>query len=223
MRVIRNEELIDTEVTMKFNINSPFWQFMSTCTRFALLNLLFVVTLIPIVTIGPARAALYSTVFAYDDHEDINLCHEYVNRFRREFAQALGSSVLFAACGAFAIFAMAFWNSLSGGTSYVVLPILIIASVVVLFTFETYYPLQARYANTFGATLRNALMLPWFSFGYTLALIAIDIAAVAIFVYAPWLRFLFVLLGCAWIAYAKSLIYLKLFGTVERRQASYAE
>ena len=36
---------------MKFNTNVPFWQFMNTLARFTALNLVYLVTLIPIITI----------------------------------------------------------------------------------------------------------------------------------------------------------------------------
>ena len=61
---------------MRFNINAPFWRFMDTLLRFVGLNLVYLITLIPNVTIGPARAALYSTMFAYDEHDDIRLVKE---------------------------------------------------------------------------------------------------------------------------------------------------
>ena len=179
-----------------------------------MLNLLFLVTIIPIVTIGPARAALYSTVFAYTDNEDIHLGREYLKRFKREFLPALGSSVIFLVLIAIATFAIVFWNALDTDLAYVTLPILIIVGVVTLLTFEYYSPLQARYANTFGATLKNAFMMPWAAFGHTLILLAIDVAAVALFVFTDWIRVAFILLGFAWLAYAKSLIYLKIFAQV---------
>ena len=79
---------------MRFNINTPFWRFMDTLLRFVGLNLVYLITLIPNVTIGPARAALYSTMFAYDEHDDIRLVKEYLTRFKREFKQGLAAWVL---------------------------------------------------------------------------------------------------------------------------------
>lgn len=76
---------------MRFNINAPFWRFMDTLLRFVGLNLVYLITLIPNVTIGPARAALYSTMFAYDEHDDIRLVKEYLTRFKREFKQGLAA------------------------------------------------------------------------------------------------------------------------------------
>ena len=57
-------------------------------------------------------------------------------------------------------------------------------------------------------------MMPWDCFGYTLGILAIDVAAGAIFAFTPYLRFLFILLGFAWLAYAKSLLYLRAFQRV---------
>lgn len=197
-----------------FDPENQFWQFVNLCLRYLVLNLLFLVTIIPIVTIGPARAALYSTVFAYTDNEDIQLGREYLKRFKREFLPALGSSVIFLVLIAIATFAIVFWNALDTNLAYVTLPILIIVGVVTLLTFEYYSPLQGRYANTFGATLKNAFMMPWAAFKYTLGLFAIDVAAAALFVFTGWFRIAFILLGFSWLAYAKSLIYLRAFAHV---------
>ena len=199
---------------MRFNVDSPFWQFITLCVRYAILNILFVITIVPIVTIGPARAALYSTVFAYDENESIDLGREYLKRFKREFLRSLGSSVIFVALIALIVFAIVFWNALDTNFAYAILPILIIGGVIVLLTFEYYFPIQARYDNSFKGTWKNALMMPWAAFGKTLLLIAIDVAAGALFAFTGALRIAFILLGFSWLAYAKSLIYLKIFDQV---------
>ncbi|NMM94916.1 YesL family protein [Bifidobacterium oedipodis] len=200
---------------MKFNLEGPFWQFMTLCVRFFALNLLFILTIIPVVTIGPARAALYSTVFAYTDNEDIPLCREYLRRFKREFMRSIVASIIFVALGAAIIFGLVFWNALDTDLAYVTLPFLILAGAIVFLTFEYYFPLEARYANTFKATLTNAARMPWAAFGHTMGIIAIDVAAIALFAFTGFFRVLFVLLGCAWLAYAKSLVYLRAFARVD--------
>lgn len=96
---------------MKFNTNAPFWQFMNTLARFTALNLVYLVTLIPIITIGPARAALYSTMFAYDEHDDVNLVRKYLTRFKREFKQGLAAWVLVAILATAILFGLSFWKA----------------------------------------------------------------------------------------------------------------
>ena len=45
---------------MKFNPDSPFFQFMNSLAAFIGLNVIFLITCLPIFTIGPALTALYT-------------------------------------------------------------------------------------------------------------------------------------------------------------------
>lgn len=138
---------------MRFNINAPFWRFMDTLLRFVGLNLVYLITLIPNVTIGPARAALYSTMFAYDEHDDIRLVKEYLTRFKREFKQGLAAWVLVAILATAILFGLSFWKAWDTNASYIPLILLVIAAVVVALFAEYAAPLQARFANTTGQAL----------------------------------------------------------------------
>ena len=115
---------------MRFNINAPFWRFMDTLLRFVGLNLVYLITLIPNVTIGPARAALYSTMFAYDEHDDIRLVKEYLTRFKREFKQGLAAWVLVAILATAILFGLSFWKAWDTNAPYIPLILLVIAAVV---------------------------------------------------------------------------------------------
>ena len=145
---------------MRFNINAPFWRFMDTLLRFVGLNLVYLITLIPNVTIGPARAALYSTMFAYDEHDDIRLVKEYLTRFKREFKQGLAAWVLVAILAAAILFGLSFWKAWDTNAPYIPLILLVIAAVVVALFAEYAAPLQARFANTTGRLFSLSAMFP---------------------------------------------------------------
>ena len=172
---------------MRFNINAPFWRFMDTLLRFVGLNLVYLITLIPNVTIGPARAALYSTMFAYDEHDDIRLVKEYLTRFKREFKQGLAAWVLVAILATAILFGLSFWMALFA---------------------EYAAPLQARFANTTGRLFSLSAMFPWRAFPCSLVLVVIDVLAAGLSYFVPLIRVLAILFGIAWVAYAKSLILL---------------
>ena len=201
---------------MHFNINAPFWRFMDTLLRFTALNIVYLLSMIPIVTIGPARAALYSTMFAYDEHDDISLVREYCKRFKREFKQGLVSGLILVALAALIIFGMAFWKTYDTDLSYGPLIALIIAAVVVTLIAEYLFPIQARFENPIPRQWKLAAMFPWRAWPATLALLAIDVIALAIAWFVPFIRVLALLFGVAWVAYAKSLLLLwafKRYGT----------
>lgn len=193
---------------MKFNTNAPFWQFMNTLARFTALNLVYLVTLIPIITIGPARAALYSTMFAYDEHDDVNLVREYLKRFKREFKQGLAAWVLVAILATAILFGLSFWKAWDTNASYIPLILLVIAAVVVALFAEYAAPLQARFANTTGRLFSLSAMFPWRAFPCSLVLVVIDALAAGLSYFVPLIRVLAILFGIAWVAYAKSLILL---------------
>lgn len=182
---------------MKFNINAPFWQFMNTLARFTALNLVYLLTLIPIVTIGPARTALYSTMFAYDEHDDIKLVNEYLKRFKREFKQGLIAWIVVFVLAAAIIFGIAFWATWNTNASYAPLIFLIAAAVVVALFAEYVAPLQARFSNTTGRLFSLSAMFPWRAFPCSLILVVIDVLAVGISYFVPFIRVLAILFGIA--------------------------
>lgn len=193
---------------MKFNINAPFWQFMNTLARFTALNVVCLLTMVPLVTIGTARTALYSTLFAYDEHDDIALVREYLRRFRREFKISTISWVLLFALVAVVVFGIAFWMSWDTNASYVPLVLLIAAAVVVALIAEYLAPLQARFDNSLGRLWHLAAAFPWRAFPCSLILVVIDVFAIGIAYYVPFIRVFALIFGVAWVAYAKSLILL---------------
>ena len=62
---------------------------MSRAADLMLLNLFFLFTSIPIVTIGPSAAALYTVVFRMGTRREQGTVRAYFRAFRDNFRQAL--------------------------------------------------------------------------------------------------------------------------------------
>lgn len=193
---------------MKFNINAPFWQFMNTLARFTALNVVYLLTMLPVVTIGTAQAAMYSTMFAYDEHDDIKLVREYLRRFKRELKDGLINGILLFILIAIAIWGLAFWAAYDSNIAYGPLILLVAVSVAILFLAEYLFPMQARFANPIGRQWKLAAMFPWRAFGCTMALVVVDLLALSLAYFVPFVRALMIIFGMSWLAYAKSLILL---------------
>lgn len=193
---------------MKFNINAPFWQFMNTLARFTALNVVYLLTILPVVTIGTAQAAMYSTMFAYDEHDDIKLVREYLRRFKRELKDGLINGILLFILIAVAIWGLAFWAAYDSNIAYGPLILLVAVSVAILFLAEYLFPMQARFANPIGRQWKLAAMFPWRAFGCTMALVVVDLLALSLAYFVPFVRALMIIFGMSWLAYAKSLILL---------------
>jgi uncharacterized membrane protein YesL len=204
---------------MHFNVNSPFWRFMDTLVRFTELNLVYLLCCIPIVTIGTSSAALYSTLFQYDQHDDVPLVKEFFKRWKKEFKQSFPSWLIFLVLIAAVIFAITFWSQLpmKTGLSYIVLAMMVIFCVFLATTLEWFFAIEARYSNKFWRTFQIAFQMPWMTSAilYTLALLAIDIAFATLAVFTHVIRIIAIFFGIAWIFYAKSLLMLHCFDRID--------
>ena len=99
-------------------------------------------------------------MFAYDEHDDVNLVREYLKRFKREFKQGLAARVLVAILATAILFGLSFWKAWDTNASYIPLILLVIAAVVVALFAEYVAPLQARFANTTGRLFSLSAMFP---------------------------------------------------------------
>lgn len=61
---------------------------LSRVADLVVLNLLFLLTCIPLFTIGPALSALYTVTFAFGTHREQGVAGTYFRAFRQNFWQA---------------------------------------------------------------------------------------------------------------------------------------
>ena len=71
-----------------FRWDSPFMQKVAMVGNLIVLNVLFLLSCIPIFTIGAATAALYHTVYLYIDKVDDTVFKPYFQAFGKNFKQA---------------------------------------------------------------------------------------------------------------------------------------
>ena len=71
-----------------FDADSGFIRGLSRLTDLVLLNLLFLITSIPIVTIGASASALYSVFFRWHRQEESGYVKAYFHAFARDFKEA---------------------------------------------------------------------------------------------------------------------------------------
>lgn len=70
------------------NPNARIWRYMARLGDLFLLNFLFLVTSVPIITIGASATALYTVVFRFDTVREQGTFKSYFRAFRSEFKQA---------------------------------------------------------------------------------------------------------------------------------------
>lgn len=196
---------------MKFNTESNFFKFLGTFGRFVYLNVVFVITCIPIITIGTSVTALYSTMFKYINEEDNSFVPNFLKAFKSTFKVSTIYYLLSLIFAGIIIFNIQFWYKLNNGWSMIVLGLVILLFIAFLLTLIYLFPLLARYTQTGRQVIQNAFLLSIANFIITLAIIAITIASLALTYFTASFRAIFAIFGIAFVVYCKSLLLMKAF------------
>lgn len=111
----------------------------------------------PVVTIGASTVALYTVNLRYPE-DDSGLAKLFFLAFRNNWKQGMAAGLIFLAAAAALILDFRIVQGLSDGWQ-VLKAILWVAVFVCLMVYVYTFPLLARYDQTLGKTLRNALLL----------------------------------------------------------------
>ncbi len=142
--------------------DSPIIQALSRVGDLILLNLMYLLTCIPIITIGAATTALYTVCFRLVNGRDSQLIHTYFHAFRQNFKQ----STLIWVPAAFLIadLALTVWLTLPQGGPVRYISLFAIAMLTWIAAIVGYiFPLISQFENKTRLVLKNALI---FSIGY---------------------------------------------------------
>lgn len=201
---------------MKFNFNSPLMEFMSTTAQFIALNILFVICCLPIITIGPALAALYQVTLREVRGEHGYLIRKFLQHFKEMFIQSFLSYAIFLAIILVLLFNIMFWSGLGGiFASVIFILVCIILSIVVSASIYI-FPLMARYKNSFWITIKNAFLFALTNLKSTLLLLLIHVITAGIIYIFPPSKVFMLLIGFSFIAYCNSYILNKIFFQYEK-------
>lgn len=143
-----------------FRMDSPLMRFLTKIADLMVLNILFCVTSIPLITIGASWTALYSVTLKMVRDEEGSVSRSYFRSFRQNFRQAtllwLGVLVVLALL----VLDIRVLNGMSEGTApglfRVGVEILALLGIMVL---QYPFPSLARFEASLADTLKNACMM----------------------------------------------------------------
>lgn len=202
-----------------FQIDGPLYRFLETITNLIILNLLFLVCCIPVVTIGPALTANYYVALKIVRKEETSIVKNFFHSFRMNFKQGLilGIGVLLlAAVLLLDIQALTYLTTIPRDVSKVLLYVIGFFALVLAMVSIYLFSLLAQFENTLQALIRWSMALVIQHLPATLICLAILAVPVLVFYFAPafFLRTLLpvlLLLGFSGIAYMQSCFLVPVF------------
>lgn len=207
-----------------FELDSPFFQFITKLGNLLILNFLFLICSLPIVTIGAAAAALYKACQEMAANTEFNVISSFFRAFRENFAQGTLAWLMEAfflggmLCWLFLVFSV-----LSGGAAFAAECAICVLTALVLGICAYLFPLIARYRNTLWEHLKNALLLAVLQLPRTILLVLLNTLPFWILQASEdaFMKSLFfwAFLGFAFVAYLNSILLLPVFRKLEKQEA----
>lgn len=158
-----------------FDPESQFMQFLIRLCDLILLNIVYLLTCIPLFTIGAATAALYDTVFRMDTEREGKLMATYFRGFRENFRQGTAVWLLLVLYGVATWMNMNIFSDMGGGFGYGLFVLAMVIVVVGVFVHAYVFPLMSRFRYKTGALLQNSLLLSVLYLPRTLAVCVINV------------------------------------------------
>ena len=202
-----------------FNYDNPVWRFIGKLGDLILLNLLWTVCSIPVITIGASTTAVYFVTLTMVRDENDSTVRSFFHSFKDNFKQATAIWAIFLAVGLILAFDIWFFvtgqapvpgiagnlmTAISGGMA-----------ILYLFTYIYVFPIQARFYNPVKYTIRNAFIMSIRHLFQTVGIVCMDIliviGAIASLFYMPQIFALFILFGMPLMAFANSYLFVPIF------------
>lgn len=200
-----------------FNLDSPIMQFLSKLADLFILNLLFIVCCIPIITIGPALTALYTVTLKAARNEESYIVRSFFQAFKRNFKIGTLAWLIMLAVGIVLWVDFRILPGLPGSTGN----ILMVLTTVILFFYLIImlylFPYIARFENTLTATIKNTFLMSVAHLPYTLLLVVFAVLAVlaTLFINFAVIGFVWLVIGFSGMAYLNSIFFRKIFAKFE--------
>ncbi len=156
-----------------FNPDNPIMRFLSKFCDLMLLNILFLITSIPIFTIGASTAAMYKITLQIVANDDPYIIKGFFKAFRENFKQAtfIWIPSLFILIF-FAVDLYVVYNIIDPGYSYLQFPIWIIMFIILSIMIYA-FPMIGRYKASSKQILKNAVLLSVANIPVTIMILAI--------------------------------------------------
>lgn len=145
-----------------FSPDSKFMQTMSRLADLVVLNLLFLVSCVPLFTIGAASTAMYTVCFQLGTEKESGIFRTYFRSFQENFKQSTVLFLILALLLLALFFDTLLLFSMTGWLRYgCVLTGFLLVLAVLMYSYA--FPLLSQFANSTRQTLKNSLFL---SLGY---------------------------------------------------------
>jgi uncharacterized membrane protein YesL len=168
-------------------LDTRVYRWLDTATDFFLLNLIWLVVCLPVVTIFPSTATMFGVVRDWVRRKEGSLTRTFITRFRENLGQSLLVGAIWTVFGVALFLDFLVANQLSYWAEIILKSVLLLVSTFYAFGSVYLFPVMVRYETDWKTVIKNSLLISIGRMPTTVACLVFLILMVGLTVVVPFL------------------------------------
>jgi uncharacterized membrane protein YesL len=187
------------------------FRFATKVSNLFLLNILWLIFSIPIITMGAATSAVYYITLKMVKNEEGYIIKDFWYAFRQNLKQGIMIEFVLLVGGIILLGDIWYFLHLGNIFGYIFAAIFSIGLTIYVLTLIFIFPLLAKYSNTVFGTLKNAVLMSLTHLPSSIALAVLLIIMLYGFYVSVHLMIIFSVIGASGYAYFGSILFRSIF------------
>lgn len=194
-----------------FGYDNKFFEALGKITDIVILNFLFIVSCIPIITIGASLSATYSVAMKMVRDEETYIIKAYVKRFKENFKDSTIVWILIMVVGSVLAIDLYISDMISSEVTRKAFQFMFtLIGVILMFIITYVFPLISKFENTIKKTLKNSILISIQNLPYTIIMVLVNLSPMIIIFlfrsYWGYVLFFYTIIGYGAMAYINSIL-----------------
>lgn len=194
-----------------FNPNNVFFRFMGRISDLMILNFLWAICSLPIITIGASTTALYDVTLKLVDETEGYLFKSFFKSFKENFKKATIIWIIVLSILFIIGVNLIFWTKYASITGYIPISIILFIFFLFLPTEVYIFPILSNFKKTVKETIKYAFIISIRYLPYSLVIILISGIFLTIITIFPFTILFMIFVGFAFGAYINSHFFRMIF------------
>ncbi|MFJ7936387.1 YesL family protein [Sporosarcina sp. NPDC096371] len=166
-------------------MDNTLYKTMEFLKNIFLLNTIWLLMCIPIVTIFPATTAMFAVLREWKTQGDIQVLSAYIRFLKESFKQGFFIGIVWLVFTSLLLGDFIITNQLNSNLKYVLFSFFFLLTIVYLFVTIMIFPVMAHYRVSWKGAIKNAFLLSVANLHYTILSLLILAATILLCFYFP--------------------------------------
>ena len=199
-----------------FRYDNKFFEALGKISNIVILNLLCIVSCLPIITIGASVTATYFIAMQIVKDEESYIIKEFIKRFKENFIISKKIWIIMMIIGGVLCFDFYISKLIINEYMRIILQfILLMISIIFVFSIMYVFPIASKFENTVKNTMINSILISIQHLPQTIVMTLVNLSPIIlIFMLSDYwgqILFFYTVIGFAVIAYINSIFFNKIF------------